>query len=213
MTVRAVPLHLGVSISMTSDKHIYRKNLMAQRKAHHLAHGATAGDKLAAQFLAQPILPTGQRTIAAYLPVGSEIDPTALMHHLQNSGHQLCLPFCAATDQAASFRAFQLGDDLAADGLGIAAPQKDHPCQPDIVLLPLLAFDRQGNRLGRGGGTYDRTLQTLRAQHQIRAIGLAYDMQMVDNCPVEPHDQPLDAILSEARYLDFAPSQAPKKAT
>ena len=195
---------------MTSDKHNLRKNLMAQRKAHHRAHGATAGDKLVEQFLAHSILPSGHLTLAAYLPVGSEIDPRPLMHHLQSSGHCLCLPFCEAADQAASFRAYQLGDDLADDGLGIAAPQKNHPCIPDIVFLPLLAFDQQGHRLGRGGGTYDRTLQSLRAQHQIRAIGLVYDMQMVDNCPVEPHDQPLDALLSDARYLDFALTQAPR---
>ncbi len=109
---------------MTSDKQNLRKSLMAQRKAHHRAHGATAGDKLVEQFLAHSILPSDHLTFAAYLPVGSEIDPRPLMHHLQSSGHRLCLPFCEAADQAASFRAYQLGDDLADDGLGIAAPQK-----------------------------------------------------------------------------------------
>ncbi len=195
---------------MTNDKHILRKNLLAHRKAHHQAHAAAAGDALVEQFIAHSILPSGRFTIAAYLPVGSEIDPRPLLHYVQSNGHDLCLPFCHAADQAASFRAYQFGDALADDQLGIAAPVTNNPCQPDIVFLPLLAFDQHGNRLGRGGGTYDRTLQTLRAARPIRAIGLAYDMQMVDNCPVEPHDQTLDAVLSDARYIDFARAETPR---
>jgi 5-formyltetrahydrofolate cyclo-ligase len=190
-----------------TDKQTLRKTLLEKRKAYHLTHGASAGAQLLAQFQAQPVLRPGTWRIGAYMPAGSEIDPLPLLQHLQDLGHRLCLPFCERSDQPASFRAYQMGDALAADDLGISAPLRDVTCRPDIVLLPLLAADRLGHRLGRGGGTYDRTLAALRDGGKLQAIGLAYDMQLVDNCPVELHDQSLDGVLTTARYL---PAHQPK---
>ena len=186
-----------------TDKQILRKTLLEKRKAHHLTHGKSGGAALLAQFQAQPVLPDGEWRVGVYMPAGSEVDPKPLMQYLQDQGHRLCLPFCLRSDQPASFCAYQMGDALGPDGLGIEAPLGDVACVPDIVFLPLLGVDRLGHRLGRGGGTYDRTLAALRAAGPIRAIGLAYDAQLVDNCPVELHDQSLDGVLTTARYLQI----------
>jgi 5-formyltetrahydrofolate cyclo-ligase len=100
------------------------------------------------------------------------------------------------------FRAYCDGDALALDVMGMAAPtEAAAPLAPDVLILPLLAFDRQGGRLGQGGGFYDRTLQSLRRAGQILAIGLAYAKQEVDCVPMGEFDQSLDAILTETGYI------------
>ena len=100
------------------------------------------------------------------------------------------------------FRAYCEGDALALDVMGMAAPtEAAAPLVPDVLILPLLAFDRQGGRLGQGGGFYDRTLQSLRQAGQILAIGLAYAKQEVDCVPMDEFDQSLDAILTEIGYI------------
>ena len=81
----------------------------------------------------------------------------------------------------------------------VSAPR----AHPDLVIVPLLGFDRRGRRLGQGGGTYDRTLANLRASGRVFVLGLAYSVQETDEIPWEPHDERLDAILTEASYLEF----------
>lgn len=96
------------------------------------------------------------------------------------------------------FRAFSFGDDLVEGPMKIMQPLGSaQEVSPDILLVPLLAFDGRGFRLGYGGGYYDRALAFLRAQKKVMAIGLAFAGQMVDQIPTEPHDAPLDAILTE----------------
>jgi 5-formyltetrahydrofolate cyclo-ligase len=85
-----------------------------------------------------------------------------------------------------------------------SAPQS----HPDLVIAPLLGFDRKGRRLGQGGGTYDRTLANLRAFGRVFVLGLAYSGQEVDEVPAEPHDQRLDAVLTETAYLEFGDETA-----
>jgi 5-formyltetrahydrofolate cyclo-ligase len=79
--------------------------------------------------------------------------------------------------------------------------ETDAALSPDLILAPLLAFDRRGGRLGQGGGSYDRTLATLRAAGEVFVIGLAFAGQEIDRVPTEPHDQGLDAILTELAYI------------
>ena len=185
-----------------SDKPTLRKTMLAARKHFHQQHGDAAATALVAQFEAAPLGPDTQRVVACYAATGSELESAPLMQHLALQGYSLALPFCQTAMQPAQFRAYQPGAALAPDGLGVAAPVTPHTCQPDIILLPLVAVDAAGRRLGRGGGTYDRTLADLRAkQHRFLAIGLAYDMQVVDVCPSDPHDQKLDAVLTEHRYM------------
>ena len=213
MTVWAVPLFSSATQGSAvaritllkrhemTDKQNMRRTMLAARKHHH-RDNRQAADELATQFEAAHIASQTARTIALYAAAGSEIETAALMRHLSAHGHALCLPYCHASDRPAEFRAYQIGDALAADKLGVAAPQSGAIVRPDIVFLPLVAADRSGARLGRGGGTYDRTLAALREQNNdLLAIGLAYDMQLVDKCPIDPHDQYLDGLLTERRYM------------
>ena len=181
------------------EKNTMRQSLLAARRAHADAHGtdaaaalATHADKLSGQ------------NIAAYLPMGGEIDPRPLMQALRRQGSGICLPVCVDEEAAMIFRRYRDGDALIPDEMGIAAPRATaQQVTPDIVLLPLLAFDGTGNRLGRGGGFYDRTLAALRKRGACRFIGLAFDMQMVDKCPVAPHDEPLHGVATPTQWYDF----------
>ena len=181
------------------EKDTIRQTLLAARRAHADAHGADAAVALAAH--ADRL--SGQN-IAAYLPMGGEIDPRPLMQALRRQGSSICLPVCADEEAAMIFRRYRDGDALLPDEMGIAAPRATAPqVTPDIVLLPLLAFDSIGHRLGRGGGFYDRTLARLRQGGACRFIGLAFDMQMVDKCPIAPHDEALHGVATPAHYYEY----------
>ena len=96
------------------------------------------------------------------------------------------------------------GEALVPDALGIPAPDVNSAAVlPDVVFAPLLAFDRKGGRLGQGGGHYDRTLANLRRMKAVFVVGLAFAGQELPEIPMEPHDQRLDAILTETEYLEF----------
>lgn len=184
-----------------SEKADMRAKMLARRKARHADAPDMAANALAA--FATEISDT-PRAIAAYLPMGSEIDPRPLMAALATAGHELCLPYCAEIPAPMRFRAYDLTDELEPDGQGIDAPSaRAREVIPDIVLLPLLGFDGRGHRLGRGGGFYDRTLAALRREKPIAAIGLAYAAQRLDICPIEPHDEPLMAVLTETGLTRF----------
>jgi len=100
------------------------------------------------------------------------------------------------------FRAFAPGDELAKGPFGLSEPSPDKAAlEPNIVFAPLAAFDRNGYRLGYGGGIYDATLNALRAKHPVTAIGVAYAVQEADAIPTEPHDQKLDFIVTEREMI------------
>jgi 5-formyltetrahydrofolate cyclo-ligase len=133
------------------------------------------------------------------MPQGSEIDPNPLMRRLSAWGKP-SLPAAFSWEEPLEFRL--LGDVLEPDAFGIPSPpQEAEAVLPDLVITPLLAFDRQGRRLGQGGGYYDRALEALRARKRVFALGLAYVGQETHGLPDEPHDQRLDAILTESEYI------------
>jgi len=141
----------------------------------------------------------GHESISAFHPIGSEIDCLPLLARLAAAGHATCLPIVAKRNQPLVFRRWAPGEPLI-DGLGgIPVPPRDAPViEPDVLLVPLLAFDRQGYRLGYGGGYYDRTLTALRAKKPIQAIGLAFSAQEVPAVPRLDYDARLDGFLTEA---------------
>lgn len=140
----------------------------------------------------------GVEIYGLYHPVGSELDPSQI--HL--GACLRALPVVVDRDVALIFRLHAQGDTLAPDALGIPAPMPTaREVLPDIVFAPVLAFDRQGGRLGQGGGHYDRTLAALRARKSVLFIGLAYAGQEVPKIPTEAHDQRLDGILTETAYI------------
>jgi 5-formyltetrahydrofolate cyclo-ligase len=158
---------------------------IAEASFRRLLHGRTAG------------------VAALYRASGSEIDPRSLGEHLIAQGWALALPASERLDAPVVFRAWAPGDPLAPDAVGIAAPPVSAPAlTPDVIVCPLIAFDRAGGRLGQGGGYYDRTLQALRREADPPAfVGFAFSVQEVDHVPVEPHDQRLDAILTEKEFI------------
>jgi 5-formyltetrahydrofolate cyclo-ligase len=138
--------------------------------------------------------------VAGYWPIRDEADPRGLMRALARRGAVLALPRIEGS--ALSFRRREDGDALVDNQHGIAEPRADaQVVTPDVILVPLLAFDARGHRLGYGGGYYDRTLASLAA----RAIGVAYSGQEIDAIDAEPHDRRLDAVVTELGVRRFGP--------
>ena len=125
------------------------------------------------------------------------------MHALAGS-HELCLPVVQGVDQALRFRRWMPGAELAAGAFGAAIPRDRVELVPSILIVPLLAFDGRGGRLGYGGGHYDRTLEALRSRDSVTAIGFAYDIQQCREIPREPTDQLLDLAVTESGTRQFA---------
>jgi 5-formyltetrahydrofolate cyclo-ligase len=164
------------------------------------AEAPDAGDRAVARLPAGLI---GAAVVAGYQPAGTEIDPWPLMQAFVRAGARLALPVAVTLDGPLIFRAYANGDPLRPDLAGIAAPMASAgPLNPTLVITPLLAFDRQGGRMGQGGGHYDRTLAALRKKGPVFVLGLAYAGQQVAHIPAEAHDQPLDAILTEKEYIE-----------
>jgi len=142
--------------------------------------------------------------VAGYRPQGAEFDPGPLMRRLAQVGARLVLPRASHIDAPLDFHAFQDGDAFELDAYRIPAPPAASPILiPNLVIVPLLAFDAQGGRMGQGAGCYDRTLEALRAAGPVFVLGLAYAGQEVAEIPSEAHDQKLDAILTETGYRAF----------
>jgi 5-formyltetrahydrofolate cyclo-ligase len=140
---------------------------------------------------------------AGYLPKDDEADPRPLMAALEAGGHPLCLPAIVAGKQLL-FRLWHGGDPTTANAYGIQEPLAGCPeLIPAVVLVPLLAFDNRGHRLGYGAGYYDRALERLRAARDVLAIGIAYAAQEVKFIPHASHDHPLDMLLSEKGVRRF----------
>ena len=136
-------------------------------------------------------------TVAVYLPIGSEIDPRPLMGKLIEAGANLALP-CVQDDGTMVYRAYKRGDMLEQRPFGLLEPNAEVPLvSPTLVITPLLAFDRNGNRLGYGKGHYDRALAKLRESGRVFVCGLAFFGQEVEAVPAESHDVPLDWVMTE----------------
>ncbi len=140
--------------------------------------------------------------VAGYLPIGSEIDPRPAMTRLLAEGYRVCVPVVASKDAPLVFRNWTPGTTLVEGAFGAPIPADDVPATPEALIVPLLAFDRRGYRLGYGGGYYDRTLAQLSAGRRIYGIGFAYEDQGVDTVPREETDRRLDAVVTErATYM------------
>jgi 5-formyltetrahydrofolate cyclo-ligase len=167
-----------------------------------------AAQKQAAQALATMLArifqPQQSYVIGLYAGMGGELSLDDVMRDLSKAGHSIALPRVdkMAQPPAMSFHHWQIGSPLCTGAFGIAEPDGDR-INPQIMFLPLLAFDRLGARLGRGGGFYDRYLEQIRRMQSICAIGVAFDEQEVEKCPTESHDQPLDAIVTPSKLISI----------
>ncbi len=191
MTVR-----VGAVVDMKSEKKRVRTAAKLARTAAFARHGAQAGARLAEHGLGF-LGPRAGATVSVFSAIGEEIDPLALMMRLHGEGHPLALPAMQGKGLPLVFRAWSPGDEMAEAVWGIAEPlAKRAVVMPDIVLVPLLAFDARGQRLGYGGGFYDRTLHELRRLKPLVTVGIAYDEQRLDAVPHLDYDQPLDWVLT-----------------
>jgi 5-formyltetrahydrofolate cyclo-ligase len=138
------------------------------------------------------------------MPMKSEIDPLPLMRKLAAAGARLALPVVAGPGQPLTMRAWAFGEPLVAGVWGIREPPPIAPAvAPDLLLVPLLAFDRAGHRIGYGAGYYDMTIAASRAQRVVVAIGVAFAAQEIAAVPATPRDVPLDLVLTEHEVINY----------
>ena len=179
-----------------------RAAALAARDALSAEHRAAAAQAIAGRGLPFEITPGA--IVAGYSPIRSEVDPAPLMRKLAAQGAQLALPVITARGQSLRFRVWSADDRLLQGPLGILEPSPAAAeITPDIVLVPLAAFDRAGHRIGYGAGHYDRTLAQLHKSKGFTAIGLAFAAQQVKTVPALQHDVALDYVLTETQLLDF----------
>jgi 5-formyltetrahydrofolate cyclo-ligase len=147
---------------------------------------------------------TKGQTVALYWPMAHEFDVRIIMDDLLKQGVQIALPIAHKTTREMTFSRWNGSDDLVKGDFGIFIPPVLDLVEPDIVVVPMLAFDLKGNRLGRGAGHYDTTLAALKQKRNILVVGVAFAAQAVlFNLPVETHDQKLDMILTPKGVHDF----------
>ena len=187
------------------SKRDLRAAALAARDALTLEQRAAAAHSVAERGL--PIEITRGMIVSGYSPIRSEIDPAPLMRELAAQGAQLALPAVMARGKSLAFRAWSPSDRLMLGPLGILEPSPAAiELIPDIMLVPLAAFDRAGHRIGYGAGHYDVTLAHLRKLKHIVAVGLAFAAQEIMAVPALPHDVALDYVLTEAQLFDFRSS-------
>lgn len=142
-------------------------------------------------------------TVSGYLAVRSERDPEGALCEAARRGARLGLPVVVAPAAPLEFRCWVPGDDLERGEFGIPVPANREPVVPDRLVVPLLAWDRTGARLGYGGGFYDRTLSSLRSSGSCRAVGFAFAAQEISEVPAGEDDARLDAVATEDGIVEF----------
>ena len=167
-----------------------------------MAARSAAAEAIAARPFPLPLVPGV--IVSGFMPLKSEINPLPLMRKLAEQGARLALPVIAGRGKPLIMRAWEFDAPLDRGQWGIREPKADAPeVEPDIILVPLLAFDRAGHRIGYGAGYYDQTIAQLRARKAVVAVGIAFAAQEVPEVPVTPRDAPLDLVLTEREVIDL----------
>ncbi len=180
-------------MTLEADKQAMRSAAIARRTGHD---ASACGEALAAHVL-RDCPPPPQTAVSAFWPLGDEIDLRPLMHRLHGLGHPVLLPVTPKRGNPLTFRRWRPGDAMETERFGTMRPIGEE-MTPDFVLVPLLAFDVAGRRLGYGGGFFDRTLALLPGRFR---LGCAFAAQQVDEVPVGPYDMTLDAVATERGVL------------
>ena len=179
---------------------------MARREAIPAAERMSAAQRIAERGLPQDLdakLGPGI-TISGYSPLKSEISPLPLMRRCADAGAALALPVVIGRGQPLVMRAWSFGAPLKSGVWGIREPPAEAAqVFPDILIVPLLAFDRAGHRIGYGAGYYDMTIARLRGLKPVVAIGIAFAAQEIAAVPATPRDARLDLVLTEREAIDF----------
>jgi len=182
-----------------------RRDGMDRRRLARADAGTAAGERLAERFFST--IPLAEKArVSGYVPMGDEIDDMVLLARLHALGHVCALPVVVAPGAPLLFRRWRPGDTLVPGVWKIPMPPEDaETVVPDVLLVPLLAFDAAGYRLGYGGGYYDRTLAALRPKGAV-AVGVAFSGQQVAAVPHEDHDERLDWVVTERYARPFEQS-------
>ena len=189
------------SASIEESKVVTRREAVVRRDALTADLRKAAADTIAAREF--PLAITSGIVVSAFMPMKSEINPLPLLRKLAEAGAVLALPVVAGRGKPLVMRAWRWGEDLAQGVWGLREPKPDAPeVDPDILLVPLLAFDRTGHRIGYGAGYYDMTIAGLRARKAVTAIGLAFAAQEIAAVPATPRDERLDLVLTEREVIE-----------
>jgi len=185
------------SLTLEERKAEARRAAFARRKEAFEAAGAQAGhlSEVLAGYRGVPL--------AGYMPMRTEIDPIPAMEEASAHG-PVCVPVIQAAGTQLKFREWSPGCDVEPGEFGAKIPMSGDWIEPEILIVPLVAFDKNGGRLGYGGGFYDRTLELLRSKRPTLAIGFAFSAQEAEELPLEPTDQPLDVIVTEIGVISLS---------
>jgi 5-formyltetrahydrofolate cyclo-ligase len=182
-----------------------KDELREQARLHrdHLPPDISAPEE-AAKLFHETVLVAPTQIVAGYWPQGKEFDVRYILDDLLGQGIDCALPIATKDTRVMRFARWRADAPLIKGAFGVMEPETKDYVDPDIVLVPFLAFDRRGYRLGYGGGHYDATLDDLRDRRDVLAVGVGYAEQAVlFNLPVEDHDQPLDLIVTPRGVHDF----------
>ncbi len=185
-------------IELAKTKEAARKAAFARRKAAHAEGNGAAGAARLSAFL----VPHRGKVVAGYMPIRTEIDPLAVMAEMSTHG-PVVVPVIEGAGLPLKFRQWTPGCAMVEGAFGAAIPAEGAHLDPEVVIVPLVAFDRAGGRLGYGGGFYDRTLEGLRAKRPTLAVGFAFAAQEAATLPLEVTDQKMDALVTERETLLF----------
>jgi len=184
------------------EKAQLRREAVARRDALPAQSRQLAAEAIAAR--AFPLAIASGTIVSGFMPLKSEINPLPLMRKLADAGASLALPVVAGRGKALIMRAWAWGEPLVSGVWGIREPGPAAPeVQPDIALVPLLAFDRSGYRIGYGAGYYDLTITQLRANKPMTVVGIAFAAQEIETVPTTPFDARLDLVLTERETIDL----------
>ena len=190
-----------MSHASVTAKSELREQALARRDAIPAEARAAAAQAIAARPFPVEVPPGA--IVSGFSPMKSEINPVPLMRRLADRGAKLALPVVVGRGKPLIMRAWSFGEELGAGVWGIREPRPDAPeVLPDILIVPLAAFDRGGHRIGYGAGYFDMTLHRLRGLKPIVALGLAFAAQEISAVPTTPRDARLDLVLTEREAID-----------
>jgi 5-formyltetrahydrofolate cyclo-ligase len=201
-----MPVRTSASIDKAAlDKAPFRAKALARRAELDPVAREAAAERAAFHAFSW-LGAVSTETIALFSPIGTEIDTAPLARMLREAGARLALPVVVAAGRPLSFREWRddvpLVSSVGPGRLTIPAPPEDAALvDPDVIIVPLAAFDAGGHRLGYGAGYYDRTLAVIRAARRIEALGYAFAVQELPALPAELHDERLDAIATDAGII------------
>ncbi len=192
---------MNSAAAITEQKELVRREALARRDAMSAAERQAAAETIAAR--AFPVdVPRGA-IVSGFMPMKSEINPLPLLKRLAAGGARLALPVVAGRGKPLIMRAWEVGSPLDTGVWGIRQPKPDAPeVDPDILIVPLAAFDRTGHRVGYGAGYYDMTIHRLRGLKPVIAIGIAFATQEIPQVPTTERDERLDLVLTEHEIID-----------